>query len=128
MQTHEAKPAGFVLHPMKGWLGASPDACLLQDVHTEFKCPYSKCNECPKDACKDSEFCCSLIDGNLQLKRHHPYYHQVQLQLYVTSELCKWCDICIYATQGIAVEKKLPGKKNIVLNWTVITLNTFFQK
>ena len=31
------------------------------------------------DVCKDSEFCCSLIDGNLQLKRHHPYYCQVQL-------------------------------------------------
>ena len=39
MQTHghpnlEAKPAGFVVHPIKGWQGASPDAWVTDPTCT----------------------------------------------------------------------------------------------
>ena len=51
---------GFIIHPTMGWFGASPDACII-DPHSEFpngiaefKCPYSKKELTPREACKDS--------------------------------------------------------------------------
>jgi len=41
-------PCGFIIHPTKGWLGASPDAkvfdvsCSCCNGIAEFKCPYTK--------------------------------------------------------------------------------------
>ena len=126
MQKHghtglEASPSGFVVHPEKGWLGASPDAwvtdpsCNPSQGIAEFKCPYSKRCVTPEEACKDHSFCSVLQDGKIQLKREHTYYHQVQLQLYVAFDLCHWCDFCIYTTKGIAVQRVFPDevwKKN----------------
>ena len=103
----QASPSGFVVHPEKGWLGASPDAWVMDSSVTpskgiaEFKCPFTKLGASPEEACEDPSFCCTLVNGKVQLKRQHTYYHQVQLQLHVTSDLCHWCDICVYTTKGI---------------------------
>ena len=58
-----------------------------------------------EDACKDTNFYCSLVDGMLHLNRTHPYYHQVQLQLYVGTDLYSWCDFCVFTTKGILVKR-----------------------
>ena len=42
------------------------------------------------------------------------YYHQVQLQLYVTS--ANWCDFCVYTTKGIAIESIYPDMEWKVRN------------
>ena len=104
----KASPAGFIVHPCKCWLGITQcldkwsDCCGI----AEFKCPYSKAFDIPEKACEKADFYCSVIDGKLHLKRTHTYYHQVQLQLYVTSDMqCKWCDFCVYTTCGILVER-----------------------
>ena len=53
-------PCGFVIYQKKGWLGASPDAKVLDPYFSspngiaEFKCPYSKQDKSPQEACKDS--------------------------------------------------------------------------
>lgn len=105
---------GFVVHQEKCWLGASPDAWVTDPSANavsgivEFKCPYNKAELTPEEACKDLEFYCSMVSGNLHLKRNHSYFHQVQLQLYVASDLCDWCDFCIYTTHGVAVERIYP--------------------
>lgn len=39
------------------------------------------------------------------MKRHHAYYHQVQVQLFVSSDLFSWCDFCVYTTKGVLVER-----------------------
>jgi len=101
---------GFVIHPTIGWFGASPDT-LATDPHSnfpngiaEFKCPYSKREMTPCDACQDSSFYCSF-DGNLHLKRNHHYYDQIQLQLFVGMDMYDWCDFCVYTPKGIEVER-----------------------
>lgn len=102
---------GFIIHPEMGWLGASPDALVFDPSSTltrgiaEFKCPFSKKNIKPADACDDPGFCCAIRDGKFQLKRNHRYYHQVQLQLYVGMDLYNWCDFCVYTLKGVAVER-----------------------
>ena len=37
-------------------------------------------------------------------------YHQVQLQLYVTRFMTKWCDFYVYSSKGIVVERIFPDK------------------
>lgn len=112
-----AKKSGLVVHPDKGWLGASPDAWVFDPTTqnsrgiAEFKCPFSKAEMQPEEACSDQRFYCSLIDGKLFLKRIHSYYHQVQLQLYVCGEMSAWCDFCMYTSKGILVERIYPDKK-----------------
>ena len=107
--------AGFVVHPEKGWLGVSPDAWVddpsagtARNGMAEFKCPFTKAEVSPEDACKDAAFYCTMVNGDLQLKRSHSYYHQVQLQLYVAAHLSHWCDFCIFTTRGVAVERIYP--------------------
>ncbi len=113
----KALPAGFLVHPEKYWLGASPDAwivdpslvCVNPNGIAEFKCPYSKRDHSPSDACKDPNFYCSMVrDGCIQLKRNHSYYHQVQLQLFAAHDKCHWCDFCIYVNGQVAVERIFP--------------------
>ena len=105
---------GFIIHPTKGWLGASPDGRVKDptsgqcDGIIEVKCPYSKREMTPKEACADPNFCCKLIDSKVCLKTDHLYYHQVQLQLYVGSDLYDWCDFCIYTCRGLSVQRISP--------------------
>ena len=82
-----AEACGFIIHPTQGWLGASPDGVVTdpsavgQEIGIlEIKCPYSKRDLHPNEACKDDCFYCTMYDNTLQLKRDHQYYHQVQLQ------------------------------------------------
>ena len=109
-------PCGFFIHPTKGWLGASPDArvndplCNLIGI-AEFKCPYSKQDQSPYDACADANFCCEIVNGKFQLKREHQYFHQVQLQLYVSSDMYSLCDFCVYTPVDVAVERIYPSKE-----------------
>ena len=104
---------GFIIHPTMGWLGASPDAFvtdpseknMIYNGIVEFKCPFSKKNISPIDACSDPGFYCHVNNGQLHLKHDHIYYHQVQLQLFVTMDTRHWCDFCVYTLQGVAIER-----------------------
>ena len=103
---------GLFVHPVHGWLGATPDATLHIDTSQvgilEIKCPYRWREDSVFNACKDPNFYCTLQSGEVFLKRQHHYYHQVQMQLYVTA--AKWCDFCIYTTHGIAIQRIYPDR------------------
>ena len=102
---------GFIIHPKMGWFGASPDARVsdadseLPQGIAEFKCPYSKRDVMPQKTCKDPNFFCFHDSNGLHLKKSHCYYHQVQMQLFVGTDLYDWCDFCVYTPKGIAVER-----------------------
>ena len=108
---------GFVIHPRFGWLGASLDrvvvdmSCVCHHGLLEIKCPYSKRDETPEAACQDVHFFCALENSEVMLKQSHPYFHQVQLQLYVASDSAAWCDFCIYTCKGISVERIFPDQQ-----------------
>ena len=102
---------GFIVHPTKGWLGASPDGrvqdstCSKPNGALEVKCPYSKRDQTPEEACSDSNFFCELVNSEVNLKHDHSYYHQVQLQLYVGTDLYDWCDFCVYTCKGVSTQR-----------------------
>ena len=69
----------------------------------EVKCPCTKREVRPEEACQDPDFYCMFEGEYLHLKRSHLYFHQVQLQLYMCSDFCSWCDFCILTTKGCLV-------------------------
>ena len=122
MQSHghvglHTQKAGFVVDDEKCWLGASPDAwvsdpssdCASTGI-AEFKCPYTKADKTSEEMCREKTFYLHLVNGTPCLNRDHLYYHQVQLQLYVTRHTAQWCDFCVYSMKGVTVERIWPDK------------------
>ena len=102
--------SGFIIHPQEGWFGLSPDGIIIDSSDNtckgllEVKCPYTKRDMSPEEA--DPNFYCYISDnGTFTLKRSHWYYHQVQLQLYVSADFCEWCDFCVYTIKGVLIEQ-----------------------
>ena len=106
--------AGFVTHPQKGWLGATPDGWVSDPIFTpscgilEIKCPYTKKNQSLDEALQDDNFYLRRVNGSIELDKEHNYYHQVQLQLYVTGDKAKWCDFCVYTLKFLHVVRIFP--------------------
>ena len=94
-------PSGFVVHPDKGWLGASLDAWVTDHSSAQVEGLQSLSGHTLSSFLplrrhvKTLNFYCTMVNGQIQLRIDHQYYHQVQLQLYVASDLCQWCDFCI---------------------------------
>ena len=96
-QKDEGRPVviqecGLCLHQECRFLGASLDR-IVYDNSTEdcfglleVKCPYKAytLHKTVWEACDDSQFCCTLIDGKPHLKTTHAYYHQIQGQMAIT--------------------------------------------
>ena len=105
----KANTSGFYVHPEKGWLGASPDGKVCDPNSSssgiaELKCPFSKADVSVQSACGDDNFYCDLTgDQGIRLNRNHQYYHQVQLQLYVSE--APWCDFCVWTSKDFAIER-----------------------
>ena len=105
------KDCGFIVSLSKGWLGASPDGQVHDPTSDnpngllEIKCPYTKKAKTPQEACEDPTFYCTIESSKLKLKCEHPYYHQVQQQLYVSQDLFSWCDFCVFTTKGCLVAR-----------------------
>ena len=63
------RKCGFIIHPTMGWLRASPDAMVtdpssvLPNGIAQFKCPFSKKDTSPTDACVGPNFYCTIQNG-----------------------------------------------------------------
>ncbi|CAB4002232.1 hypothetical protein AC249_AIPGENE28139 [Paramuricea clavata] len=101
--------SGFVVDLDNPFLGASPDGkvidygCSEMYGILEVKCPETKFQVTPLDACSDPAFYLENIDGMPRLKHNHTYYDQVQGQLGVTKD--KWCDFVVYTNKGMCIKR-----------------------
>lgn len=68
-----------------------------------MKCPFKYKTDRIKQAldAQDKDFCLELAANGLHLKRTHPYYSQVQTQIFVTS--AKHCDLVVWTQRDMAV-------------------------
>ncbi|KAM7290119.1 hypothetical protein ISCGN_010131 [Ixodes scapularis] len=102
---------GLFVHAEYPFLAASPDGIVNEGGEQgllEVKCPQSKENMTPEDACADSKFCSAMVGNVVTLKREHAYYYQIQGQLGVTGH--SWCDFVIFTNaeslaKSISVER-----------------------
>ena len=98
-------------------LGASLDRLVYDPSSTdgtegglEVKCPYSKRSMSVTEACSDSKFYLTLLDGHPVLKRSHAYFYQVQGQMYACN--LPWVDFLVWfgndviAVQRVKFERK----------------------
>ncbi|KAL7393500.1 hypothetical protein ABVT39_011751 [Epinephelus coioides] len=68
-----------------GILGASPDGLVEPSGLREVKCPHSQRNMTIAEAVQSPSFCLREEGGSYVLTENHPYWHQVQGQLYITN-------------------------------------------
>lgn len=80
------KQSGLFLSLSHPFLGASPDGLFGDDCVVEVKCPYTaKLQAISPNTVPYLE----LINGDLFLKKNHPYYTQIQGQMFCTErQLC----------------------------------------
>ena len=98
---------GLVVNLMWPWLGASPDALILDKREesmygaVEVKCPASKSGMSIINACSDKSFCLEIVNGKPCLKKNHVYYYQVQ------GVICQLCfvDFVVYTVSDVHVER-----------------------
>ena len=101
--------SGFVVCLDMPFVGCSPDGRVIDfGCHDHFglgeaKCPETKFQVTPLDACQDPNFFCEAVNGQCKLKKNHAYYTQVQGQMGVSG--AKWCDFIVYTKKGISVER-----------------------
>ena len=96
--------AGFFLHPLQPWLGASVDGIVIDNRQVtrilEVKCPIS-CTAKPifdpeKNTCNVGYL--KLENKQVYLKESHQYFTQCQMQLYVTG--MSICDLFVWSPKG----------------------------
>jgi len=101
---------GLVVSSENPWLAASPDGLVFDPKEdppnglVEFKNPYSVKEKTLEEATVSSKtFCLNLTKtGQLELKRGHDYYFQVQCAMYCTKR--KWCDLVVL-TKTMHIER-----------------------
>lgn len=84
---------GLFISETHPYLAASPDGVVTCPCHgdylIEIKCPFTHRHSSVKDAAeKDAKFPLRLSlpdgQGSFEMSKTHPYYYQVQLQMFVT--------------------------------------------
>jgi len=82
----KVEECGLFVDIEKGYLAGTPDGVVGDTCLVEVKCPM-KCLESRMRelAATDPNFCLELIEGELQLKRRHNYFYQIQGQLRVAN-------------------------------------------
>ena len=92
---------GLCVRPVLPFSGASPDGlvqCTCCGRGTlEIKCPYSCRNMKFEEKALDPSFC--LDKEILILKKEHPYFYQVQLQMLLTTT--NYCDFVLWRQGSI---------------------------
>lgn len=99
----EVRLCGLVIDPHTPWLAASPDRIVLDSTLSEenrgcleVKCPFI----CEKRSIVEANrnipaFCLVEQNGYIHLSKLHPYFYQVQTQMYVRN--LKWCDFVVWS-------------------------------
>ena len=87
-------------------MGATPDGIIGSGI-VEVKCPFV-CRECSFEeaAATKHTFCLQKTQKGLRLSTKHQYYHQVQVQLFVTK--AEYCDFVVWLPPQLHIERIFP--------------------
>ena len=94
-------PCGIIVNFWSPWLAASPDRKVYKPERyppfglLEIKCPQV-------NSVLEAKYLVKTATGQLELKRNHPYYYQVLMQLAVTG--LQWCDFFVWCKNDYQLE------------------------
>lgn len=94
-------PSGIIVNFWCPWLAASPDRKVYNPQRfpafglLEIKCPQVS-------SVLEAKYLVKTATGQLELRRTHPYYFQILMQLAVTG--LEWCDFFVWCTNDFHVE------------------------
>lgn len=102
--TFEVENTGLTLCETHSFLGASSDGRVIEGDRSgvlEVKCPYSvkgiKVNQMEVQdivALNSNDFCLECVEEEVQLRRKHKYYSQVQGEMAIMS--LPFCDFVVW--------------------------------
>ncbi|XP_056005483.1 uncharacterized protein LOC125659233 [Ostrea edulis] len=98
----KTKQCGLFISHERPYLGASPDAVVDNKGIVEVKCPFTG----RKDKIlpgKNFSFLQTNEEGQTVLRKSHPYYDQIQGQLYISGH--SLCYFVVYTFSDLFVEK-----------------------
>nr|XP_050033073.1 uncharacterized protein LOC126529597 isoform X1 [Dermacentor andersoni]XP_054925238.1 uncharacterized protein LOC126529597 isoform X1 [Dermacentor andersoni] len=92
------KDSGLQISTELPFLAASPDGiisctCCKKGV-LEIKCPFNGRDDHARVLATQESSCITVVDGAVKLKQHHPYYYQIQMQMFVCK--VKYCDLVLW--------------------------------
>jgi len=89
---------GLFINEMYPNFAASPDDLIDEETIIEVKCPYTARNEIVSESSQIS-FLEKNLNGELQLKRTHKYFFQIQGQLAISKR--KKCILIVYTFKDL---------------------------
>jgi len=102
--------SGLFLSSQFPFLGATPDSLVscecCGDGCVEVKCPYCATKEDFSEPRK--VFCLEKYNDTLRLKRTHPYFYQIQAQMFVCGK--EYCDFVVWTPDNIHIERVQPDQ------------------
>jgi hypothetical protein len=119
MTGNHVHDCGLMVNPLFPCIAATPDGkvcCNGQSGLLEIKCPFwcrdLKLREAmERDVFEKRDFHLHEINGNVQLKKGHNYWWQVQGQLLVSG--AKWCDFVTYTKCDFCVIRVKADKESM---------------
>jgi hypothetical protein len=112
-QTTTVSSSELVIDLSNPCLACSPDGLVdIPDTTAsrgivEIKCPYTPAKDriCPRMAAetRGSFFCKVGSDNQIELKRNHNYFYQIQGMLAIAKR--SWCDFVVWTPSGLSVQR-----------------------
>ena len=96
----QVEKCGLIVNADFPYMGSSPDGlvscscCGQKSGCLEIKCSFKHRQSSMFEACKDRDFCLFSRDRKYFLKTTHPYYSQVQCQIFTLST--DYCDFAVW--------------------------------
>ncbi|XP_078382523.1 uncharacterized protein LOC144665209 [Oculina patagonica] len=129
----EVKKCGLFINKENSFLHATPDFLVSCDCCGsgcgEVKCPVVIIDGNFEDYVKHKNSCLERVNGNLELKKSHSYYYQVQQQLFSAPNL-QYDDFVVCAIDKaknihLFVQRKYPDEQH--WKFVVPKLETFWR-
>lgn len=100
----QTKKSGLIIFKELPYLGASPDRLINDNsAIVEIKCPAKANDLTPEEAVTQKRItCCTLIEGEVRLKKNHNYMFQIQGQMMIAN--IDMCYFVIYTKKGMSIE------------------------
>ena len=116
--------AGLFISVTEPYLAASPDG-VCEDRIVEVKCPFKKgVRDSPCVLTSGYTPICADENGEASLRTNHPYFYQVQLQMFCAEK--DMCDFVVYTAKDVCIVTVL--RDDVFIGEMVAKMHMFYKQ